>query len=112
MSNTSETTCFVLGLGIGVAAAFLFAPKSGAETRELIQSKAQEGADYIKNQTTQAVKEGTDYVKNQTAQVVNAATDAVDRGAKTIRYKKENVLAAVEAGKNAYNEAAAATPVA
>jgi len=65
-----------------------------------------EGTDYIKNKTM----EGTDYIKNQTAQAVNAASDVVERGGKTIRHKKENVLAAVEAGRAAYNEATAATP--
>jgi gas vesicle protein len=118
MSNDSEVKCFCIGLGLGVAAGFLFAPKSGAETRQLLQSKTMEGTDYIKNKTMEGsdyirnkTMEGTDYVRNQTAQVVNAASDAVERGGKTMRHKKENVFAAVEAGKAAYNEASAATPV-
>jgi len=106
MSNNNEMTCFCIGLGLGVAAGFLFAPKSGVETRQYLQNKTAEGTDYLKSKTM----EGTDFVKNQTAQVVNAATDVVDRGARTLRHKKENVLAAVEAGKAAYNEAAASTP--
>jgi gas vesicle protein len=95
MSENNEMMCFCLGLGLGVAAGMLFAPKSGAETRRLIQDKANESSDYLKSQADQ---------------VVNTANDVVDRGAKTIRHKKENVVAAMEAGKAAYREAAATTP--
>jgi gas vesicle protein len=95
MSNDSEVKCFCIGLGIGVAAGFLFAPKSGAETRQYLQSKT---------------VDGTDYLKSQTANAVSAAAEAVERSSKTIRHKKENLAAAVEAGKAAYNEASAATP--
>jgi len=110
MTSNDEMKCFWIGLGVGVAAGVLFAPKSGAETRQLIQSKTMEGTDYIKNQATQAVKEGSEYVKNQAAQVANAASDAIDRSSKTIRHKKENVMAAVEAGRAAYDEANKTTP--
>jgi gas vesicle protein len=96
MSENNEVMCFCIGLGLGVAAGFLFAPKSGEETRRLLQNKTMEG---------------TEYLKSQADNVVNAATDVVDRGTKTIRHKKENVLAAVEAGKAAYREAAATTPI-
>jgi gas vesicle protein len=110
MTSNDEMKCFWMGLGIGVAAGVLFAPKSGAETRQFIQSKTMEGTDYLKNQATQAVKEGSEYVKNQAAQVANAASEAVERSSKTIRHKKENVMAAVDAGKAAYDEATKTTP--
>ncbi len=95
MVNNSEWKCFFIGLGIGTAAGLLFAPNSGADTRRLIQDKAAEGSDYLKDQAAGAVQ---------------TAADAVERGGKTLRHRKENVIAAVEAGKVAYNEAAAATP--
>ena len=95
MSNVNEMKCFWIGIGVGVAAGVLFAPKSGAEARQFIQSKTQEG---------------TDTIRNKANGVVHAAAEAVERGAKSIRYQKENVLAAVESGRAAYSEAVAATP--
>lgn len=95
MANDREWKCFFIGLGIGTIAGFLFAPNSGADTRQLIQDKAAEGSGYL---------------KDQAAGVVQTAADAMERGGKTIRHRKENVIAAVEAGKAAYNEATAATP--
>ena len=95
MFKEQELKCFCIGLGVGAAAGLLFSPTSGVVTRKMIQSKATEGTDYIRNQATIAA---------------HAAADAVDRGNRTIRQRKENVLAAVEAGKAAYSEASAATP--
>ena len=43
MEDDSKLSYFFLGLGLGVAAGVLFAPKSGAETREFLRSKAEEG---------------------------------------------------------------------
>jgi gas vesicle protein len=84
-----------MGLGIGVAAAFLFTPKSGQDSRQYLRSKADEGADYL---------------KKQAQQVANTTADVLDRAAKAVRHQKENVEAAVDAGRNAYREAAASTP--
>jgi len=81
---------FFLGLGLGVAVGVLFAPKSGDETREFIRSKAGEGADYVK-------RRGED--------LRETASETIDRGKDTLRRHKENVSAAVEAGKQAYREA-------
>ena len=43
MEDDSKLSYFFLGLGLGVAAGILFAPKSGAETRDFLRSKAEEG---------------------------------------------------------------------
>ena len=95
MNNTNELKCFALGLGVGVTAGLLLAPKSGSEVRQYLQSKA---------------AEGTDYLKNQANGVINAAAGVIDRSGKTLRQQKENVAAAVEAGQVAYREAVATTP--
>ena len=81
---------FFLGLGLGVLAGVLFAPKSGEETRDLIRSKA---------------GEGSDYVKRRSLELRDAATDAMDRSKESIRRQKDNLTAAVEAGKQAYRDA-------
>src|SRR5689334_10338266 len=52
MEEDNKFSYFFLGLGLGVAAGLLFAPKSGEETRRLIGSKADEGREYLKQRTT------------------------------------------------------------
>jgi gas vesicle protein len=90
MEDDNKLSYFCLGLGLGVAVGILFAPKSGAETREFLRSKAEESADYVKR-TGEDLRE--------------SAADAIDRGKQTIQRKKESLSAAVEAGKQAYREA-------
>ena len=48
MDDDNRFSYFFLGLGLGVAVGLLFAPKTGAETRDLILSKADEGKEYLK----------------------------------------------------------------
>jgi gas vesicle protein len=90
MDDDSKFSYFFLGLGLGVAVGVLFAPKSGAETRALLRDKAEEGADYVK-------KTGVD-LKDQ-------ATEAFERGKSQVQRHKENLSAAVEAGRAAYRDA-------
>jgi gas vesicle protein len=89
MEDDSKLSFFFLGLGLGVAVGVLFAPKSGAETRELIRSKA---------------NEGTDYVKRRGAELRETAAETVERSKDTLRRHKENLASAVEAGKAAYRD--------
>ncbi|MGC4053677.1 MAG: YtxH domain-containing protein [Paludibaculum sp.] len=89
MEDDKKFSYFFLGLGIGVAAGILFAPKSGAETRELLREKADEGKDYVKRRS-EDLKE--------------SATDLIDKGKQAIARQKEQLAAAVEAGRSAYRE--------
>lgn len=95
MDDDSRISYFFLGLGLGVAAGVLFAPKSGPETRELLRSKAEEGADYVK-------RRGEEF-RDQ-------AAETIDRGKQTIQRHKDNLSAAVEAGKQAYRDSVKASP--
>ena len=90
MEEDNKFSYFFLGLGLGVAAGLLFAPKTGEETRELIRSKADEGKEYLKQRTTE-LKE--------------TASEAIERGRSTVTRQRDNLTAAVEAGKQAYREA-------
>ncbi|HLG96274.1 MAG TPA: YtxH domain-containing protein [Bryobacteraceae bacterium] len=90
MDDDNKFSFFFLGLGLGVAVGLLFAPKAGEETRELIRSKA---------------GEGTDYLKRRTADIRDTANDVIDRGRTTFSKQRDNLAAAVEAGKQAYREA-------
>jgi gas vesicle protein len=92
---------FLLGLGIGVAAGLLWAPRTGEETRAFLADKAGEGADYLKNRA----QDGTEFVKQRTDDVKQSAADLYDKGRSTVSQQKENLSAAVEAGKQAYRDA-------
>jgi gas vesicle protein len=95
MEDDNKLSYFFLGLGLGVAVGVLFAPKSGAETREFLRSKAEEG---------------TDYVKEQAETLKETAAEALERSKQTIQKHKESLASAVEAGKQAYREATTTTP--
>jgi gas vesicle protein len=81
---------FFLGLGLGVAVGLLFAPKSGQETRQMIASKAGEGKDYLKRQSTT---------------IRDSANDALERGRSAMARQRDQLNQAVEAGRQAYREA-------
>ena len=95
MDDDNKFSYFFLGLGLGVAAGLLFAPKSGPETRDLLRSKADEGKEYLRKKSTE---------------VADQAADVIERGKSTVTRQRDNLVAAVEAGKQAYREAVATTP--
>lgn len=85
----SQFGAFLCGLGIGAIAALLFAPRSGRETRDYIVQRAEEGRDFVKTKS--------DEVRKQ-------AEDAVERGKDMVSKQKELLSAALEAGKQAYQD--------
>jgi gas vesicle protein len=89
MDDDKRFSYFFLGLGIGVAVGVLFAPKSGEETRDFIKGKAEEGRDYLKRRGEE--------LRDQTSEII-------DRGKSAVTSKKEQLAAAVEAGRQAYRE--------
>jgi gas vesicle protein len=92
MADESKFSYFFLGLGVGVAVGILFAPQSGEDTRALLRTKA---------------GEGTDFLKKQSETLRESASEVVERGKTTLVRQKEQLAAAVEAGKQAYREAVA-----
>lgn len=90
MEDDSKFSYFFLGLGLGVAVGVLFAPKTGEETRNMIRSKADEGKDYL-------VRRGTE--------LRDSASDAIEKGRSAVSKQRDNLTAAVEAGKQAYRDA-------
>ena len=86
----SKITYFLCGLGVGVAVGMLFAPKSGAETRELILTKADEGKEFL-------VRQGV--------KIRDSAGDVVKKGKNLVTRQKDQISAAFEAGKQAYRDA-------
>ena len=101
MEDRSGFGYFLLGLGIGVAAGILWAPRSGEETRQIIADKAGEGADYLKARA----QEGTEYVRQRTDDLRQSAADLYEKGRSTVQRQKDTLGAAVDAGKQAYRDA-------
>jgi gas vesicle protein len=85
----SQVGFFLAGLGIGAVVALLLAPRSGKETREYIVQKAEEGRDFVVSKS--------DEIRKQ-------AEDAVEKGKDLVTKQKELLSAALEAGKQAYQD--------
>jgi gas vesicle protein len=90
MAEDNKVSYFFLGLGLGVAVGVLFAPQSGEDTRRLLRDKADEGADYVRRRSDE---------------LRESATGTLERGKQSLQRRKENLTAAVEAGRQAYREA-------
>jgi len=88
-NGASKVAFFLAGMGIGAVLALLFAPKSGKETRDFLSQKADESRDYVASR-------GRD-LRKQAEEVVDKAKDVVSK-------QKEQLSAALEAGKQAYQE--------
>jgi gas vesicle protein len=85
MSDNNEScqvggylAAFAIGALVGTAAALLYAPRSGKETRDLLAKKGRD----LKGRATDALEDATDFVQG----------------------KKAELTAAVEAGKDAMRE--------
>src|SRR5215472_6001003 len=83
----SKVTYFLVGLGIGALVGVLFAPKSGEETREYLSQKADEGKEYA---------------QKKARELRERADDLVERGKQVAARQKDQITAAVEAGRDAY----------
>jgi gas vesicle protein len=90
VEDDNKLSFFFLGLGIGAAIGIIFAPKSGQETRHLIRSKA---------------NEGSDYVRRHSGELRSSASDLIERGRGAVSRQRDQLVSAVEAGKQAYREA-------
>jgi gas vesicle protein len=78
---------FLSGISVGALIGVLFAPKSGRETREYLASKAEESREAL---------------SRKSAEYRDQATEYLERGKGAINAQKENLAAAIDAGKSAY----------
>jgi gas vesicle protein len=88
-STGDKALYFILGGLIGAATALLLAPRSGEETRKLIVAKTRERADLLANHTRNVAEKASSYV---------------ERGKELLQQQRDQLSAAIEAGKQAYNE--------
>jgi gas vesicle protein len=90
MEDDNKIPYFFLGLGLGVAVGLLFAPKSGAETRDLLLTKADESKDYL---------------RRTGEQLRDSASDVIEKGKTVVAKQRDQFSSAIEAGKQAYRDA-------
>jgi gas vesicle protein len=83
---------FLAGLGVGAVIGVLYAPKSGAETREAIRMKAEEGRDFVVTRAREAREQANDWV---------------DKSKDLLNQQRDQFKSAFEAGRQAYTEATA-----
>jgi gas vesicle protein len=83
----SKVSFFVVGLGIGALLGILFAPKSGEETRDYLNSKADEGRDYA---------------QRKARELRERAEDLLERSKEIMSKQKDAIASAVDAGKETY----------
>jgi gas vesicle protein len=123
---------FVAGLSLGALLGVLYAPKSGAETREELAQNARDGQEYlrrkgyeVRGQAVELVDRGKqqfdefyekgrqqfeEYVASGQAYYSKSreqVNEYVERGKDTVADQVNRVQAAVEAGKEAYRTTAA-----
>ena len=88
-NSISKLAYFLVGGGIGAIIALLFAPRSGRETRDLIAQRAAEGKDRL---------------SSASRDVSDRVTTYIEKGKELVNTQKEQISAAIEAGKQAYRE--------
>ncbi len=86
---------FLAGLGIGAAVGILYAPTTGEETRQKIRDAADQGRDAVADRARQAREQANTWV---------------DRGRDYISQQKDQFRSAVDAGKQAYQQATTDQP--
>ena len=99
-NGASKLAYFLAGMGLGAVAALLLAPGSGKETREYLSSKAEEGRDYIKQKSS----EGREFVTTRGRELRSQAEQAIDKAKDVVTKQREQLSAALDAGKQAYQE--------
>ena len=112
---------FIAGLGVGALVGILYAPKSGRETREDLVSGAREGKEYLRERSRQAAEQVGTLVekgKEHAGEYVERGREVVDRGRaqweefvergkNMVNDQTSRVVAAVDAGREAYKATAA-----
>ena len=87
--------------GVAGGIALLLAPRSGAETRRMIESRARRAGERVRNAATDVA----DNVTSQVNEVRDRVTERVGAARRAVRRGQDQVLDAVDAGRYAASEA-------
>ena len=99
-SDGDKFIFFLVGSFVGASIALLFAPKSGDDTREFLGQKYKEGTESLAQKT----QEGQELITEKSKEAAEKVTEKLDQGRNTLLRQKEQLTAAIEAGKEAYQE--------
>ncbi|MEZ5366827.1 MAG: YtxH domain-containing protein [Bryobacterales bacterium] len=91
----SKIAYFLLGIGVGATAGILYAPATGEELRSDLKRRADDGREYMR-------RRGEDLRQR--------AGDAFDKGRGAMSGQRDQLAAALEAGRRAYQEATGRNP--
>jgi len=91
----------LLGVAIGAGIALLLAPRSGADTRRMIETRARRAGERVRNVATDVA----DNVTSQVNDVRDRVTERVGAARRAVRRRQDQVLDAVDAGRYAASEA-------
>jgi gas vesicle protein len=110
-SGASKLAYLLIGGGIGAILALLFAPKSGRELRGDIADVTRKGIDYGREQGRMIGEVAGDYYergRGKANELVDVGRERVsslvDHGRDVVTSKRDAVTAAIEAGKQAYQD--------
>ncbi|HLH44943.1 MAG TPA: YtxH domain-containing protein [Bryobacteraceae bacterium] len=87
---------FLLGAGIGGGIALLFAPEPGRKIRARIRHTALASADYLKDSTAD--------IRSQAGDLFCQAMHVARKSSEAIETQRCGIMAAVEAGRRAYQK--------
>jgi gas vesicle protein len=92
----SKLSYFLVGGGIGAVIALLFAPRTGRETREIIAQRATESRERVLSTSRNVGEKVSTYI---------------EKGKDVVSTQREQMAAAIEAGKQAYRDEKAKSQV-
>lgn len=74
--------CFLAGIGFGAVLAILYAPRSGEETREMINQKVEEGRAYVSSRGKDIRRKAEDFVIEGKRKIEDLSAQGKDFAAK------------------------------
>ncbi|HUA85295.1 MAG TPA: YtxH domain-containing protein [Bryobacteraceae bacterium] len=83
MEENGKFVWFVAGAAIGATVALLYAPKSGKDTRRLIQRKTREGREAISESGREWMDKGRELYEKG-LRVADEAADLIERGRRIV----------------------------
>ncbi len=91
---------FVYGGILGSLTALLLAPRSGRETRKMLADTTHDGIEKVER----GIRGAKETIKEKRESLQSDAAGLLDKAKNLTRHEKETIMAAIEAGRNAYQE--------
>jgi gas vesicle protein len=80
----------LIGIGIGMAAGLLLAPRSGEEIREDIRRRTNEGVDYL-NQQAEKLRDGAEKVVSKGKEWIGRRSESIQSTVETRKPSHEQI---------------------